>query len=348
MAALAPPGRSSRPLLGVLFMCAACALFPIMNGFVKLLAATYDPLQIVWFRIVIHLVLVAMVFMPRMGLGLFRTRRIGSQLVNSVMMLLSTLFFFSAVKYVGVAEAISISFVAPLAVVFLAWPILGERITPMRVAAVVVGFVGVLVVIRPGSALFQWASVLLLGSAICYAIYQIIIRRLAGVDHPATSIFYSVLLGAILLSALARLAAAVLIGGAGRARPLLRGAGDDLCIGQFRGALQLHPDDRIGHRGLPHVRRGARPLHLARNRLDRGRGPAGRMAGRASATLRILGRMECRISSLPICRPCRPASAFAPCWAGPASCNCRAPITAWRRCRPGRQASTLCISPARP
>jgi drug/metabolite transporter (DMT)-like permease len=137
-----------------------------------------------------------------MRLGLFRTRRIGSQVVNSVMMLLSTLFFFSAVKYVGVAEAISISFVAPLVVVFLAWPILGERITPTGVVAVVLGFVGVLVVIRPGSALFQWASVLLLGSAICYAIYQIIIRRLAGVDHPATSIFYSVLLGAILLSAL--------------------------------------------------------------------------------------------------------------------------------------------------
>ena len=72
----------------------------------------------------------------------------------------------------------------------------------MRVVAVVVGFVGVLVVIRPGSAVFQWASVLLLGSAICYAIYQIIIRRLAGVDHPATSIFYSVLLGAILMSVL--------------------------------------------------------------------------------------------------------------------------------------------------
>lgn len=189
-------------MLGVLFMCAACALFPIMNGFVKLLAATYDPKQIVWFRIVTHLVLVAMVFTPRMGLGLFRTRQVGAQFVSSVMMLLSTLFFFSAVKYVGVAEAISISFVAPLAVVFLAWPLLGERITATRVVAVVVGFAGVLVVIRPGSAVFQWASVLLLGSAICYAIYQIVIRRLAGVDHPATSIFYSVLLGAILMSLL--------------------------------------------------------------------------------------------------------------------------------------------------
>jgi drug/metabolite transporter (DMT)-like permease len=62
------------------------------------------------------------------------------------------------------------------------------------------GLAGVLVVMRPGSSVFQWASVLLLGSAICYAVYQIIIRRVAGVDHPATSIFYSVLLGAILLS----------------------------------------------------------------------------------------------------------------------------------------------------
>jgi drug/metabolite transporter (DMT)-like permease len=202
MADSAAPRRSSRPLLGVLFMGAACALFPVMNGIVKLLAATYDPREVVWFRIVIHLVLVALVFMPRMGLGLFRTRQIGLQLVNSVMMLLSTLLFFSAVKSVGVAEAISISFIAPLVVVFLAWPLLGERITATRVVAVVVGFIGVLVVIRPGSAVFQWASVLLLGSAVCYAIYQIIIRRLAGVDHPATSIFYSVLLGAILMSML--------------------------------------------------------------------------------------------------------------------------------------------------
>lgn len=200
MAEIATPNRTSRPLRGVLFMCAACALFPIMNGIVKLLAVAYEPQQIVWFRIVSHLVLVAAVFMPRMGLGLLHTRRIGTQFVSSVMMLLSTLFFFSAVKYVPVAEAISVTFVAPLAVVLLAWPLLGERITLFRLTAVIVGFGGVLIVIRPGSAVFQWASVLLLGSAMCYAIYQILIRRLAGIDAPATSIFYSVLLGAILMS----------------------------------------------------------------------------------------------------------------------------------------------------
>jgi len=196
----ARPARVSRPLLGVAYMCGACALFPIMNGLVKLLAATYDATQIVWFRIVVHLCLVAVVFTPQLGLALFRTHRIGLQTVSSIAMLVSTLCFFSAVKYVGVAEAISISFVSPLVVVFLAWPLLGERITALRLAAVALGFAGVLVVIRPGSAVFHWASLLLLGSAFCYALYQIVIRRLAGVDHPATSIFYSVLLGSILLS----------------------------------------------------------------------------------------------------------------------------------------------------
>lgn len=201
MAGEATPSRVSRPLLGIGFMLVACALFPVMNGLVKLLAARYDATQIVWFRIVVHLLLVTLVFTPRMGLDLFRTRRIGLQFLSSVMMLLSTLFFFSAVKYVGVAEAISVSFVAPLAVVFLAWPLLGERITALKVVAVVVGFAGVLVVIRPGSSVFQWASILLLGSALAYASYQIIIRRLAGIDPPSTSIFYSVLLGAIVMSA---------------------------------------------------------------------------------------------------------------------------------------------------
>lgn len=187
-------------MLGVLYMCIAGALFPVMNGLVKLLAETYPPTQLVWFRVIVHLGLVALVFTPRMGLDLFRTRRIGLQFVSSLMMLMSTVLFFSAAKYLGVAEAISVSFVGPLIVVLLAWPLLGERITALRLLAVVVGFAGVLVVIRPASTVFQWASVLLVGSATCYAIYQIVIRRLAGVDHPATSIFYSVLLGTILLS----------------------------------------------------------------------------------------------------------------------------------------------------
>ncbi|MBV8188037.1 MAG: DMT family transporter [Alphaproteobacteria bacterium] len=202
MARLPVSGRSSRPLLGVLYMGVACALFPVMNGLVKLLTLRYDPTQVVWFRVTLHLVLVSLVFLPRLGLGLFHTRRIGAQFMSSLSMLLSTLLFFSAVKSIGVAEAIAVSFVGPVLVVLLAWPMLGERITALGFAAVILGFAGVLVVIRPGSAVFQWASLLLVGSAAAYAVYQVVIRRLGTTDHPATTIFYSVLLGAILMSAL--------------------------------------------------------------------------------------------------------------------------------------------------
>jgi drug/metabolite transporter (DMT)-like permease len=65
---------------------------------------------------------------------------------------------------------------------------------------VALGFVGVLVIIRPGSSVFQWASIMILGSAFCYSIYQIYMRRVAGVDHPGTSVFYGALVGTIIMS----------------------------------------------------------------------------------------------------------------------------------------------------
>jgi drug/metabolite transporter (DMT)-like permease len=200
MSALPAPSRHYRPMLGIFFMCLACSLFPIMNGLVKLLAQTYDFQQIVWARTSMHLVVVVLFFTPRMGMTLFLTRQPASQLISSVNMLMSTFLFFGAVKFVPVADAVSITFVAPLVVVFLAWPILGERITLPRLVAVILGFLGVLVIIRPGSSVFQWASIMILGSAVCYSIYQIYMRRVAGVDHPGTSVFYGALVGTIIMS----------------------------------------------------------------------------------------------------------------------------------------------------
>ena len=200
MSSLPAPSRHYRPMLGIFFMCLACSLFPIMNGLVKLLAQTYDFQQIVWARTSMHLLVVVLFFAPRMGVTLFLTRQPASQFISSVNMLLSTFLFFGAVKFVPVADAVSITFVAPLVVVFLAWPILGERITLPRLVAVILGFLGVLVIIRPGSSVFQWASIMILGSAVCYSIYQIYMRRVAGVDHPGTSVFYGALVGTIIMS----------------------------------------------------------------------------------------------------------------------------------------------------
>jgi drug/metabolite transporter (DMT)-like permease len=190
---LTPPVPAYRPWFGIFFMCVACALFPIQNAVVKLLTSIYPFQEVVWARLATHLVLVCMVFLPRRGLALLRTRAPVQQVISSAAFLGSTFFFFSAAKFVGVTEAIAISFISPLVVTFLAWPILGERITAVRLASVAIGFAGVLIVIRPGSSVFQWASLLIVASAVCYAVYQIIVRRVAAVDSPATTVFYSAL-----------------------------------------------------------------------------------------------------------------------------------------------------------
>jgi drug/metabolite transporter (DMT)-like permease len=104
---------------------------------------------------------------------------------------MSMLCFFTGVKYLPLAKAASISFTTPFIVAVLAWPLLGERMTPGRIGAVAVAFVGVLVVIRPGTEVFQWAALILLGSALCYALYQILTRRVAGSDGAETSTLYS-------------------------------------------------------------------------------------------------------------------------------------------------------------
>jgi drug/metabolite transporter (DMT)-like permease len=182
-----------RPWLGIFFMCVACALFPVQNAVVKLLTGLYPYQEVVWVRLATHLVLMCVVFLPRRGLALMRTRAPIQQVICSAGLLGATVFFFSAAKSIGVTEAIAISFISPFVVTFLAWPLLGERITPIRLASVVIGFTGVLIVIRPGSSVFQWASLLIVASSISYAVYQIIIRRVAAVDSPATTAFYSAL-----------------------------------------------------------------------------------------------------------------------------------------------------------
>jgi drug/metabolite transporter (DMT)-like permease len=198
-----PIARTSRPLLGIAFMCLASTLFPIMNGLVQVLSPRYPTEQLVWLRTVSHLVIISALFLPKFGVGLIHSNELGAQIIRSMLLLASTTMFFTGVKSLPLAKAASISFTAPLLVALLAWPLLGERITLARVLAVSAGFTGVLIVIRPGSDVFQWASLYILGSASCYAFYQIVTRKVAGVDRPETSAVYSALLGAIVMSVFA-------------------------------------------------------------------------------------------------------------------------------------------------
>ncbi|MCO6418792.1 DMT family transporter [Siccirubricoccus sp. KC 17139] len=194
--AAAAPSPQRHILLGILFMCATALFFPLMSGFGKALGAEYSSLQVSWARAFGHILFLLGAFLPRHGLGLLRTRRPVLQLTRSALLFTSNMAHFFAITFIPLAKAASISLASPLIVALLAWPMLGERTTPARVAALLVGFLGVLVVIRPGMAVFHWASLFVLLSATCYALYQILTRRVAGVDSPETSTIFSSVVGA--------------------------------------------------------------------------------------------------------------------------------------------------------
>jgi drug/metabolite transporter (DMT)-like permease len=185
-----------RVLAGILFMCGAGLLFPIMSGFAKFLGEDgYNSLQVSWARAFGHIVFMMAVFVPKFGLGMLRTRRPVIQLTRSTMLFMSNATNFFAITFIPLAKTASISLMAPLMVVPLAWAILGERTTPGRLLALGAGFVGVLIVIRPGTELFHWASLLAVVSAVGYAVYQVLTRKVAGIDPPETSTIYSSLVG---------------------------------------------------------------------------------------------------------------------------------------------------------
>lgn len=192
----APADARQRVLIGIFFVCFAGTLFPVMNAFAKALGSNYSPLQISWARFFGHVVFLLIMFLPRRGIRMLFTRRPALQLTRSAIQLASNVLFTIAIFHQPIADAAAIGMMGPLIVAILAWPMLGERTTPSRVAAVAVGFIGVLIVIRPGGAVFHWSALLLLGSSTCYALYQIFTRKVANIDPPETTTVYSSMVGA--------------------------------------------------------------------------------------------------------------------------------------------------------
>ncbi len=188
------------PYRGMLMILAAVAMFSLMDAISKYLTRFYPVTTVVWARYLFHTLLVIVVLGPRLGRGLVQTRRPGAQVVRGLFLAGATLFFVSALKYLPLAEASAISFMAPLLVTVMAVVLLKERVGLALWIAVLSGFVGVLTIIRPGSGIFTWAALLPLVAAVCFASYQILTRRLAGLESPYTSVFYSGLVGMLVLS----------------------------------------------------------------------------------------------------------------------------------------------------
>ena len=187
---------------GIMFMCFAVALMPVMNTIAKSLAAEYPLQQIVWARFTGHFLIMALLFMPKRGWRVFATSRPLTQFARSLTMFTSNGCYIVALSLIPLATASSVSFTAPLIVTALSVPLLGERVGPRRWAAVLVGFAGALIIIRPDGASMATGELLVLVSATSFAFYQILTRKLVSVDAPDTLILYTALGGAVVTSAI--------------------------------------------------------------------------------------------------------------------------------------------------
>jgi len=192
--------RPQHLLRGVALMMTAVLMFSSMDTLAKLILRSYPIAPLIWTRYFIQFAFMAAVFGPRMGRGLIRTAHPGLQTLRGLMLASSTLFFYLSLKFLPLAEAAAISFVGPVLVTALSGPLLKERVTPRQWVAVGLGFGGVLIIIRPGGAVFSPAVILPLITALFFSLYQIATRKVAGRDNPVTTLFFSTLVGAIATS----------------------------------------------------------------------------------------------------------------------------------------------------
>lgn len=178
-------------------MCGAVACFACLDATAKYLSGHMDVLQVVWVRYTAAFLLTLVISNPLTRPGLVLTRRPALQVGRAVLLLGSTLFNFLALRYLQLDQALAITFSTPFLVAVLSGPLLGEWVGWRRWAAICVGFLGVLVVTRPGFGGIHPAALLSLTAAFCLAFYGIATRALARTDSNETTLFYSNMVGAV-------------------------------------------------------------------------------------------------------------------------------------------------------
>ena len=194
--------RGPNQLAGILLAMGAIVLFCLMDLQAKYLGQTLHVTQIVWARYFGLFIILMVLFAPRRGLGLVRSKRPVLQWIRSLLLLFCTVSFFLAIQFMPLADAVSISFLSPLLVTALSVPLLGEVVGKHRWGAVFVGFLGAMIIIRPGMGVMHWAAWLLLAVAFGYALYQITTRIVASQDDAIMSLFYTAFVGAGLVTAI--------------------------------------------------------------------------------------------------------------------------------------------------
>ncbi len=181
------------PLLAALLMIGAMTCFATMGIFIKLAAEQLHALEVVFFRNFLA-VLMMVPWLIRQGPGVMKTRRIGLYATRSFFNIIGTTAGFMALTLIPLAEATALSFTAPLFATIAAALFLGEIVRIRRITALAIGFIGMLIVIRPGVEAISPGALLALLNSVTIAVTIIIVKKLTDTEQPATIVTYMVLL----------------------------------------------------------------------------------------------------------------------------------------------------------
>ena len=176
---------------GILLTCLAAGTFSLMSALVKEALLVYSLILVMTFRTGVGLVPVLLVVGRTAGYGSLRTKRIGAHLFRGLCGLVAMAGGFMSYQLMPLADATAVGFTAPLFITALSAPLLGEKVGPFRWAAVVIGFLGVLIMVRPGDVNFGWGAALATIGSLAYAFAVVTMRQLTRTD-PSTSVaFYN-------------------------------------------------------------------------------------------------------------------------------------------------------------
>jgi drug/metabolite transporter (DMT)-like permease len=192
------PAASRDAARGILFILVAVLLFAGMDALVKLAAARHPVGQIVFFRNLFAFLPLLFFIRRAGGLPALRTRRLRQHVLRSLAGVASMACTFLAFSLLPLADAVALCLSAPIFLTALSVPLLGERVGWRRWSAVVVGFLGILVMTRPGSGVFELGAALAVAAALLYALAMIQVNRMAASEPPAAIVFYFTLCAALL------------------------------------------------------------------------------------------------------------------------------------------------------
>ncbi|WP_286238070.1 DMT family transporter [Neptuniibacter halophilus] len=192
----------TQQIRGIIYMLLAMLLISVQEALAKYLGERLPVGQVVWARYVGHLFLIFCWLWPRYGRSLIRAVQHRVQIGRSLILLLDTLLFFYGLTLLGLAEATAIFFTVPLLVLLLSVPLLGERVTGGALLAILIGFAGTLIIVRPGGSATLDSTALsgalcIFGSACCAALYNVTTRKLAEQDPVQVTLFFTALVGTL-------------------------------------------------------------------------------------------------------------------------------------------------------